>query len=883
MANIFDQIHAEAQPPTRMGMSGAGADEPTTPAAVNHNPGNLRDPKTGAFQQYGSHEEGFRALIGDIEDKQAGRTPNSKLTGDSSLYDFAAAYAPKKDKNDPKLYAQNLAKHLDVTPETPNGKIDSRALAAGVSKMEDGPNWKAIEGRVAAPAPRETLNQPAPQAAERAPNVFDQIHTEQNTPATKPHSLLDRAADTAKEYWNRVGQPVLDASQYFNTDPVKHQKASEAVQGFIEGIKNIPLQTQRALEATGREMVHGHPVQAATEAIGAIPVVGPQSQEIGSDLAAGQYENAVAHTGAMVTPFVAGPALGAAGDMIEAAPGAMRAAGEGLSRGAQAVSDFATSPSIVKALKRSSEGAVVGSAMHGNVPGMAVGGAARFVAEKLGEIGERRAAAAAGPAIPQLWNDLAGPGGYAKLTDVEQAQVRNIASRIQGGAQQETPQGPQAPRDPSYYGVQPQPAPEATPPAASPVQPAAAPPIAAPAPVETPAPANSATATAMESLAGLQKTQARLQVLNKLSPGGNYLKLSPEAQTAVRAVADANPSGPAPLAGEPMPAAAGALPGNAAGVVRPRQGPGQPPEIQMPGAASAGQPIPASAPPAGIEPAPADVAPPASQPSGPIAPGQQLPGPQGGPEAPPPPTPTSPPDFRSLTPEEFRSGLNVRTNEPTATLTQPVTIPFNKIKANPKALASVEPEAAARREGATAPITVIPDGKGGYWLDDGFHRYTNMLKNPPANVPVEIRFDPETSFALRNPANAQKVYEHFVKPAETEPPTLAEVGAMPAQEVNAATRPTRTPGVKGVGIDAKTLTDTLLKWKFSPDEAGAMNRKGWERLAFESGVQAPSAAVQAQTIFNLKRALGASSKSALDLVGELKQSLGASKDPLGIR
>lgn len=489
----------------------------------------------------------------------------------------------------------------------------------------------------------------------------------------KPRTFWDDVADTAKEYWNRTGKPVVEASQYFNTDPEAHQKAVEAIHGFVEGVKNVPLQTQRALEATGREMVHGHPGQAATEAIGAIPVVGPQSQEIGSDLEAGDYRGAIAHTGAMITPLVAGPAMGAAGDIVEAAPQALRTTGRVI-KGAAIEGGKAL-------IKRPQEAA-------------ALAAAGQYIAGHEG--------AAVGAVLGAVPSAIRG-GIEAYHNAPEASSMRPQASP--------PPEAPAATPAPEPAPAQ-QPAPTEAP--------------ATPAPAETPPPvpvdARGQPIPTLDELAqgisgGKKTSYSALNVQEKAWVDNMKAKLD---RTAVQP-----PAAPSEA----------------------------PPQAAPTQTASSSQPP--AAPPVGpdyLMPQPADVAPAAGQPQGLPAPGAQMPAP----------------------------------------------------------VAQPEP-----------------------------------------------------------------------------PPTPAEVGAMPAQAVPELTRPTRTPGNKGAGMDAGKMTDTLLKWKFSPDEAGAMGRKSWEKLAFDSGVQAPSAAVQAQTVLNLKRALGNSSKSALDLVGDLKRSLENGKvngkDPLGIR
>ncbi len=75
-------------------------------------------------------------------------------------------------------------------------------------------------------------------------------------------------------------------------------------------------------------------------------------------------ENPVDQAAGVVAPM----ALGVAGEKI--APG-VKAAGT-------AIADVATSPAVVQGLKRGTEGAVIGSAMHGNLPGVAGATAGRI-------------------------------------------------------------------------------------------------------------------------------------------------------------------------------------------------------------------------------------------------------------------------------------------------------------------------------------------------------------------------------------------------------------------------------------------------------------------------------------------------------------------------
>ncbi len=119
----------------------------TTPAAVNNNPGNLRDPQTGAWQVFSSPQEGFQALMSDIQGKQTGNT-RTGLNGNSTLAQFTSVYAPASDGNNPAGYAQSIAKQLGVSVNTPIGQIPSASLAAAVAQHEDGRYWNAITSGV---------------------------------------------------------------------------------------------------------------------------------------------------------------------------------------------------------------------------------------------------------------------------------------------------------------------------------------------------------------------------------------------------------------------------------------------------------------------------------------------------------------------------------------------------------------------------------------------------------------------------------------------------------------------------------------------------------------------------------------------------------------
>lgn len=91
----------------------------------NNNPGDIKDPSTGMFHKYENPEEGFTALKNDLQAKITGNTKTG-LSGKSTLSDFASTWAPDSDGNNSGQYAQNLAKKLGVTTDTPIGQLSGR-------------------------------------------------------------------------------------------------------------------------------------------------------------------------------------------------------------------------------------------------------------------------------------------------------------------------------------------------------------------------------------------------------------------------------------------------------------------------------------------------------------------------------------------------------------------------------------------------------------------------------------------------------------------------------------------------------------------------------------------------------------------------------------
>lgn len=107
-----------------------------TLAVRNNNPGNIRDTKSGNFKQFATPQEGYAALLNDLQAKQKGATTTG-LGPNSTLIDFATKYAPASDKNNPGQYAANLANHMGVRPDAKLSELNVPKWAAAVASTED--------------------------------------------------------------------------------------------------------------------------------------------------------------------------------------------------------------------------------------------------------------------------------------------------------------------------------------------------------------------------------------------------------------------------------------------------------------------------------------------------------------------------------------------------------------------------------------------------------------------------------------------------------------------------------------------------------------------------------------------------------------------------
>lgn len=101
----------------------------------NNNPGDLKNPSTGQFDQFADPNAGFAALKADLQGKMTGNTKTG-LGPQSTLQDLASVWAPASDNNDPVRYATNLATKLKVATTAPLASLNVDDLASAIAGNE---------------------------------------------------------------------------------------------------------------------------------------------------------------------------------------------------------------------------------------------------------------------------------------------------------------------------------------------------------------------------------------------------------------------------------------------------------------------------------------------------------------------------------------------------------------------------------------------------------------------------------------------------------------------------------------------------------------------------------------------------------------------------
>jgi len=134
-----------------------------TLANRNNNPGNLKDPKTGTFRQFSSPQEGYGALLNDLQAKKTGTTTTG-VGPSSTLADFAKVYAPESDNNNPAQYTANIANYMKVRPDATLDSLDVGKWAEAVANAEGYKSSQPIQQ-----TNQQVTSQPAQQSTEEEP------------------------------------------------------------------------------------------------------------------------------------------------------------------------------------------------------------------------------------------------------------------------------------------------------------------------------------------------------------------------------------------------------------------------------------------------------------------------------------------------------------------------------------------------------------------------------------------------------------------------------------------------------------------------------------------------------------------------------------------
>lgn len=143
-----------------------------TLATRNNNPGNIKDQNTGTFKTFSTPQDGYAALLNDLQAKKTGTTTTGVGPG-STLADFAKVYAPESDKNNPAQYTANLANHMGVRPDAKLESLDVGKWADAVAHAEG----YSQNGQVQADQnnPSSTATQTTPQSPQEQPGFVQSL------------------------------------------------------------------------------------------------------------------------------------------------------------------------------------------------------------------------------------------------------------------------------------------------------------------------------------------------------------------------------------------------------------------------------------------------------------------------------------------------------------------------------------------------------------------------------------------------------------------------------------------------------------------------------------------------------------------------------------
>lgn len=180
-----------------------------TIANRNNNPGNIKDTTTGQFKTYATPQEGYAALLNDLETKKTGKSQTG-LKPDQTLADFAKIYAPSSDKNDPAQYTANIANYMGVRPDAKISELDTGKWAEAIANAE------GYKGETSYPKSeiKEDLTKtsdksvtPTYSTPQHSPERIAQYKAEQqgyDQEAKKANSIGGIASDTLKNFGDNL-------------------------------------------------------------------------------------------------------------------------------------------------------------------------------------------------------------------------------------------------------------------------------------------------------------------------------------------------------------------------------------------------------------------------------------------------------------------------------------------------------------------------------------------------------------------------------------------------------------------------------------------------------------------------------------------------------
>jgi soluble lytic murein transglycosylase len=113
----------------------------------NNNPGNLRNPQTGQFQQYATFQQGQQAADANL-------SAYGSQHGINTIQGVINRWAPKGDgNNDPQAYAATVAKAVGIAPDDKVDLSDPAQRKKILNAMFDveSPGWRAAQNQPAPP------------------------------------------------------------------------------------------------------------------------------------------------------------------------------------------------------------------------------------------------------------------------------------------------------------------------------------------------------------------------------------------------------------------------------------------------------------------------------------------------------------------------------------------------------------------------------------------------------------------------------------------------------------------------------------------------------------------------------------------------------------